>query len=322
MRVGFVGTGSMGSPVARRLLEAGHELFVHDVRPEAAAGLVASGAIWCDRPAAVASRAEVVLLSLPSHVEVEAVCFGADGVLGAATPGTTLIDLTTVSVSLVPRLVEAQRTHGIRYLTAPVSQGVDNAALGRLSIFVGGDPADHERCLPLLRTIATVVVHTGDHVSAMAAKLLTNLLWYVNAAAIGEALVLGARAGIDLPTLQHVVLNSCGTSWVAEHDIPSIYDGSFDPTFTTRLCTKDLRLIGELAASLDVPIEVGEVAQRVFRRAEERYGGDSPELSVVRLLQEATGTSLQTAPAPAVPPGGISASGPGPSCAATSPPTR
>jgi 3-hydroxyisobutyrate dehydrogenase-like beta-hydroxyacid dehydrogenase len=214
-------------------------------------------------------------------------------VLSAIRPGTYLIDLTTVSISLIPRLVEAQQEHGVRYLTSPVSQGVDNAHLGKLSVYVGGERADYEACLPIFQTIGSVIIYTGDHASAMAAKLLTNLLWYINAAAIGEALVLGAKSGIELPVLQEVILNSCGTSWVADHDIPSIYAGTFDPTFTTRLCTKDLRLISELATTLNVPVELGATVEQIFRRAENRYGGDSPELSVVRALQELTGTNLQ-----------------------------
>jgi len=293
MRIGFIGTGQMGNPVAGRLLDAGHELLVHDVRREATENLVAAGATWCDTPADVAGQVDAVLLSLPSHVEVEQVCFGDRGVLTTITPGTFLIDLTTVSVSLVPRLVAAQSTHAVRYLSAPVSQGVDNARLGRLSVFIGGAAEDVEACRPLFDTVATMVIHTGDQVTAVAAKLLTNLLWYINAAAIGEALVLGAKAGIELGTLQQVVLNSCGTSWVAEHDIPSIYDGTFDTTFTTKLCTKDLRLIAELADRFDVPVEVGATVQQIFRRAENLYGGQSPELSVVRFLQETTGVALQ-----------------------------
>lgn len=293
MKIGFIGTGSMGNPVAERLLGADHELFVHDVRKEAAENLVAAGATWCDDPADVAGQVDAVVLSLPSHVEVESVCFGVDGLLTTVRPGTFLVDLTTVSVSLVPRLVETAATHSLRYLAAPVSQGVDNARLGKLSIFVGGDAADVEAFRPVFDAVATEVIHTGDQQTSVAAKLLTNLLWYVNAAAIGEALVLGAKSGIELGTLQQVVRNSCGTSWVAEHDIPSIYDGSFDTTFTTKLCTKDLRLIAELADRFDVPIEVGATVQQIFRRAENLYGGDSPELSVVRFLQDTTATVLQ-----------------------------
>jgi 3-hydroxyisobutyrate dehydrogenase-like beta-hydroxyacid dehydrogenase len=293
MKIGFIGTGSMGNPVAERLLGAGYELFVHDVRRDATTNLVDAGATWCPNPADLAARVDVVLLSLPSHVEVESVCFGVDGLLTTIRPDSYLVDLTTVSVSLVPRLVQTRTTHAVRYLAAPVSQGVDNARIGKLSVFVGGDPADVEACRPLFDAVATTVIHTGDPLTAVAAKLLTNLLWYINAAAIGEALVLGAKSGIDLATLQQVVLNSCGTSWVAEHDIPSIYDGSFDTTFTTKLCTKDLRLIAELADRFDVPIEVGSTVQQIFRRSENLYGGESPELSVVRFLQDTTGTVLQ-----------------------------
>jgi len=293
MKIGFIGTGSMGNPVAERLLEAGHELFVYDVRKEATENLVAAGATGCGDPAEAAAEADAVMLSLPSQLEVEAVCFGVDGLLATIRPGTFLVDLTTVSVSLVPRLVETGTTHSLRYLAAPVSQGVDNAKLGKLSVFVGGAEEDVEAFRPVLDAVATTVIHTGDQQTAVAAKLLTNLLWYINAAAIGEALVLGAKSGIDLSTLQQAILNSCGTSWVAEHDIPSIYDGSFDTTFTTKLCTKDLRLIAELADRFDVPIEVGATVQQIFRRAENLYGGDSPELSVVRFLQDTTGTSLQ-----------------------------
>jgi 3-hydroxyisobutyrate dehydrogenase len=293
MKIGFIGTGSMGNPVARNLQEAGHELFVHDLDKSATENLRAAGAIWCENASEVAKRVEIVLLSLPSQVEVESVCFDSDGLFSTIRPGTYLIDLTTVSVSLIPRLVEAQQAYGIHYLASPVSQGVDNARIGKLSIFVGGDQADYEHCLPIYNTISTTTIRTGDHFSAMSAKLLTNLLWYINAAAIGEALVLGAKSGIALPVLQEVVLNSCGTSWVADHDIPSIYDGSFDPTFTTKLCTKDLGLISELATKLKVPVELGATVEQIFRRAENVYGGDSPELSVVRHLQEVTGTNLQ-----------------------------
>ncbi|MGL5809038.1 MAG: NAD(P)-dependent oxidoreductase [Nocardioides sp.] len=294
MRIGFVGTGSMGAPIAANLIAAGHRLVVHDRRPAAVTDLVAAGARHCADLADLARHSDVVMLSLPSQVEVEQVCLGPEGILGQMRLDAMLVDFSTVSVALVRRLVDAQAAHGFRYLAAPVSQGVDNARLGALSIFVGGDGADVRRCRPLFDRIAHTVLHTGDQFSALAAKLLTNLLWYVNAAAIGEALLLGAKSGIAVESLRSVVMNSCGSSWVADHDIPSIYDGSFDPSFTLGLCRKDLRLIRELAAVHAVPDEFAELAERVFQRALDRYGPEAPELSVVRLLQESTGTDLQT----------------------------
>jgi len=293
-RIGFIGTGNMGRPVAHRLLDAGHPLAVHDLRPEATDSLVAAGADRRDGPAAVAADADLVFLCLPSHIEVEQVCLGAGGLFPALRPGTVLVDLSTVSVDLIPRLVQAAADHDVRYLTCPVSQGVDNAWRGRLSLFVGGAPADVEHVRPVLTAIATTVLHTGDHGTAMAAKLLTNLLWFVNAAAIGEALVLGAAAGIDPATLPDVVRNSCGDSWVAQHDFPSILAGTWDPTFSTRLCQKDLGLIGGLADRLDLRLDLHPLVAGLFDRAAATYGPDSPELSVVRWWQDTTGVRLQT----------------------------
>jgi 3-hydroxyisobutyrate dehydrogenase-like beta-hydroxyacid dehydrogenase len=151
----------MGNPVAMNLLTAGHDLSVHDLDPSATDNLVAAGAAWCEDAAQAARSADVVLLSLPSHLEVEDVCFGAGGVFSTIRPGSYLIDLTTVSISLIPRLVQAQPTYGVRYLTSPVSQGVDNARAGKLSVFVGGDRADYEHCRPIYDTISTTTNHTG-----------------------------------------------------------------------------------------------------------------------------------------------------------------
>ena len=128
--------------------------------------------------------------------------------------------------------------------------------------------------------------------SAVAAKLLINLLWFINAASIGEALAIGVKSGIDLPTLRKVIINSCGNSWVAEHDISSIYNGHYDPSFTMKLCCKDLGLIQELSEGLNVPIEMGALAEQIFKRARDIYGEDSPELSIVKHIEEVTSIKL------------------------------
>ena len=292
MNIGFIGTGSMGNPIALNLLKAGHSLFINDTNSQAYQNLVSAGAVACITPAEVAQAAETIFLSLPSHVEVAEVCFAEQGLLTTIQKDTFLIDLTTVSIQIIPQLEAAEIQHSFHYLTSPVSEGVDNAKIGKLSIFVGGKKEDYENCLPVYRSIAKEIIYTGDHFSAIAAKLLTNLLWFINAAAIGEALILGAKSGIDLPTLQRVILNSSGNSWVASHDIPSIYNGSYDPSFTTKLCCKDLRLIYELATQLNIPLEIGSLVEQIFRRASNVYGEDSPELSVVKYLEDITHTSL------------------------------
>jgi 3-hydroxyisobutyrate dehydrogenase len=291
--VGIVGTGSMGRTVARRVLEGGYRLRVHDARPDAVKELASLGATACPDPKALGDDCDVVLLSLPSHVEVEQVCFGERGVLRSLRRGGVLINLTTGSVRQLPSLAETERSHGIHYVTAPVSQGVDNAALGRLSTFVGGTEQAYRLALPVLATFCTDVIYLRDHLAAMAAKLVTNLSWYVNAALLPELLALSVRAGIRLEEVQDVLSTSCGDSWVVRHDVPSVLRGTYDPTFTLALAVKDLRLISELSELLDIPIEVGTVAQAAFRRAHLLYGPDAPELSPARFMEQLTGVQLR-----------------------------
>jgi 3-hydroxyisobutyrate dehydrogenase len=282
----------MGRPVALRVLAGGYRLRVHDARPEAVEELASLGATACADPEALAGGCDLVLLSLPSHVEVEQVCFGERGILRSLRRGGVLVNLTTGSVRQLPRLAEIERSHGIHYVTAPVSQGVDNAALGRLSTFVGGTEQAYRLALPVLATFCTDVIYLREHLAAMAAKLVTNLSWYVNAALLPELLALSVKAGIRLEEAQGVLSSSCGDSWVVRHDVPSVLQGTYDPSFTLALAVKDLRLIGELSEILDIPLEVGTVAQTAFRRAHLLYGPDAPELSPARFVEELTGVQL------------------------------
>lgn len=293
IKIGFIGVGNMGNPMCANLIKAGFPTTVHDVRRERAEDLVALGATWADSPADAASLADVVVLCLPSEREVEAVALGAAGVLFAMRPGTSLIDTSTSAPELVRRMAEVGSARGIAVLDAPVSGAVDGARNGTLAIFVGGDRVVVERHRPVFDALGTRIFHAGPLGAGLAAKLLTNLLWYVHAAAIGEAMVLGVRAGIDLLMIKDIIEASCGTSWVATHDIPTIYRGDYDTSFSLELCAKDLRLIMQLGRMLGVPLELGGHAEDIFRRARDRYGAAAGELSVVRLVEDAVGVRLE-----------------------------
>ena len=295
MHVGFIGLGNMGNPMAHNVLRAGFSLTVHDLRPAAAAGLLDEGARWADTPAAVARETETVILSLPGPPQVEAVMGGEDGVLAGLQPGATWIDMSTSSRQLFRRLAGDVQERGAHALDAPVTGAVDGAQRGALTIFVGGDAAVLDRQRPVLEAMGRTIFHAGPLGAGLAAKLLTNLLWFIHAAALGEGLVLGARAGIDLPVLWEIIKSSAGNSWVAQHDTPSVFRGDYDPSFTLDLCCKDLGLIHDLGAELDVPLELGALAEQIFHRARVTYGGDRGEMHVVKLLEDATGTPLQVA---------------------------
>ena len=292
-KIFFIGVGNMGNPMAVNLVKAGYEVSVFDVARTKADNLIALGAKWVDSIAAGASQADVVMASLPGPVQVRDVMLGEHGVLAHVKAGTTVIDTSTSAVELVRELVALAQTKQVDFLEAPVTNAVDMAALGRLSIFVGGDAACFEKHKPIFEVIGEKIFHVGQPGNGATIKLLTNLLWFVSAAAIGEGLMLGAKAGIPLHTVWEAIKSSAGNSWVAEHDVPSIFAGHYDPSFSLALCCKDLGLIIDIAKSQGYELPMGGMAQSLFQQAMKTYGPDAAELHVVKLLEERVGHMLR-----------------------------
>jgi 3-hydroxyisobutyrate dehydrogenase-like beta-hydroxyacid dehydrogenase len=292
-RLFFIGVGNMGNPMAANLLKAGYPLTVHDISPEKAQNLISLGAVWADSIAAGCANADVVMASLPGPPQVREVMLGEHGVLAHAQPGASIIDTSTSAVELVQELVALAHSKGLGFLEAPVTNAVDMAALGRLSIFVGGEQALFEQHKALFEVIGEKIFHVGAPGNGATIKLLTNLLWFVSAAAIGEGLMLGAKAGIPLHTVWEAIKSSAGNSWVAEHDVPSIFAGHYDPSFSLALCCKDLGLINQIAKNQGYELPMGSKAQALFQEAMQTYGPDAAELHVVKLLEERVGHLLR-----------------------------
>ena len=291
--VAFIGVGNMGNPMAANLVRAGYDVTVLDSMSEKTANLVALGAKAAHSVAQAVAQADVVMASLPGPPQVSQVMLGTDGVLAHVRSGATVIDTSTSSVELVQRLVQKAGERGIQFLEAPVTNAVDMAVLGRLSIFVGGDKDCYDRHLPIFLVIGEKIFHCGKPGNAATVKLLTNLLWFVGAATIGEALMLGAKAGVPLNVVQEAITSSAGDSWVARHDIPSIFAGHYDPSFSLALCCKDLGLVNQIAQSQGYSLPMGAHAQTLFEEARSRYGDDAAELHVVKLLEERVGMLLR-----------------------------
>ena len=292
-QVFFVGIGNMGNPMAANLIKAGYKVSVFDVTPSKADNLLALGATWAQSLTQGAAAADVVMASLPGPAQVREVMLGESGVLAAMKPGTCVIDTSTSAVDLVRELVTLAKGLHVDFLEAPVTNAVDFAALGRLSIFVGGDAACFEKHRPIFDVVGEKIFHVGAPGNGATIKLLTNLLWFVSAAAIGEGLMLGAKAGVPLETVWEAIKSSAGNSWVAEHDVPSIFAGHYDPSFSLALCCKDLGLIHDIAQSQGVNLPMAGAAQALFQQAKQTYGEQAAELHVVKLLEEQAGLLLR-----------------------------
>jgi len=293
MKIGFIGLGTLGTHMSRHVLEAGHELTVYDIRPEAVEVLTRLGAAPAANPRAVAGSVETVITSLPGPPQVEQVFFGPDGVLAGARPGMTLIDMSTSDPDQTRRIIEAAASRGVEVLDAPVTLGAERAATASLTIFVGGKKDVVDRHMPVLRAIGNTVLHVGPAGTAQTVKLITNQVFFVNAIALGEGLVTGVKAGIPLMTLWNAINSSAGGSWMCENYASFIFSGDYHRTFTMDLCCKDLTLIGDLARAQDVPVPMTALAEQIYRHARHVYGGNEGELSPIRMLEDATGVSLR-----------------------------
>jgi len=293
--IAFIGVGNMGNPMAANLIKAGHHVTVMDRAVEKTQNLAALGAKVANNIQEAVQGADVIFASLPGPAQVREVMLGSSGpgLIDCVKKGSVVIDTSTSAPDLVKQIVAKAKTLGVDFLEAPVTNAVDFAALGRLSIFVGGDEGAYQRCLPLFNVIGEKIFYVGQPGNGATVKLLTNLLWFVSAATIGEGLMLGAKAGVPLHTVWEAIKSSAGNSWVAEHDVPSIFAGHYDPSFSLALCVKDLTLINDIAKSQGYSLKMGEMAKSLFQEAVDKYGEQAAELHVVKLLEERVGLFLR-----------------------------
>ena len=276
MQLGFVGTGTMGAPMAGCLIEAGHHLTVYDLRPEAAAALCARGARPADSPSEVARQSEVVFTSLPGPREVEfAALEPSTGILAGFHAGCAYID-------------EACRTRGIDMLDAPVS--------GRpptMTVMVGGDEPVFARYRSLFAAMAGNVFYAGGAGAGCIAKLVTQYLGYTNFVAALEGMLIGAKAGIDLSTLAKIVPLSAGASRTFDNIPRSVLTGSFSAGGTLDIVAKDLDLACELARAVGAPAHLGLLAHDVLARAQAEGWGQHGFPVAARVLEAMAGTELR-----------------------------
>ena len=295
MKVAFIGLGHMGAPMSRNVLAAGHDLVVHDLRRDAAAGLLAEGAAWADSPRAAGAGREAVITMLPGPPAVEQVLLGPDGLLDGMEPGSVWIDMST-SIPAMADKVRALAGDRLTVLDAPVAGGVTGARDGTLQIFVGGPAEDYQRLRPLLETMGDRerILHVGSHGAGYTVKLMLNLLWFAYVTLTAEALTIGVRAGVDVATLRRSLLTSAAAGHFLEHDVLSVLErGDFDDSFALALACKDLGLAVDLARETGVPAEMSAMVEQIYRRARAQYGDQGGQMLPMKLIEDLTATPLR-----------------------------
>jgi 3-hydroxyisobutyrate dehydrogenase len=296
MRVAFVGLGNMGGPMCGHLVSAGFDVRAFDLDAGALARATAAGARPATDVADCARGAEVLITMLPAPPQVEAVLLGAEGAIAALAPGSLAIDMSTSSTAVGARVLAAARERGVDVLDAPVAGQSIGAKAGSLAIYVGGPRDAFERALPLFQEMGDPdrIFHLGSHGAGYTVKLLLNLLWFIEAVAVGEVLSVGVRAGVALEQLHGALVGSPANSVFLERDVRMVLDdGDYDDAFPMRLVTKDLGLAVDLAREAGVPAELSALVEQIHRRARAVYGDEAGEISAVRLYEDVAGVSLR-----------------------------
>ena len=284
MNIGFIGLGIMGAPMAGHLIAAGHSLFLKTRRsvPEA---LLAAGGTACATAAAVAERADTIILMLPDTPDVEQVLFGADGVAGGLSPGKTVIDMSSIAPLATKDFAARIAERGGAYLDAPVSGGEVGAKNAALSIMVGGEPEAFERARPLFEAMGKTVTHVGPVGAGQVAKVANQIIVALTIEAVAEGLLFASKAGADPAKVRQAITGGLATSRILELHGARMIERTFDPGFRIGLHQKDLNLALEGARTLGLSLPATALAQQLFSACVAQGGAAWDHSAMVKALE-------------------------------------
>jgi 2-hydroxy-3-oxopropionate reductase len=291
--IGFIGLGIMGKPMARNLMKAGHRLTVFDVAPEAVEGIVSEGAARGASAAEAAAAAEIVITMLPDGPQVEEAILGPKGVLEGAKPGTLVIDMSSISPLSAQKAGAACAAKGVEFLDAPVSGGEPGAIAGTLAIMVGGKPETFEKAVPVLKAMGATVTLTGPVGAGNVTKLANQIMVACNIAAMGEALVLATKAGLDPEVVFNAVKGGLAGSNVLNAKAPMVIARNFKPGFRIKLHQKDLRNALLAAESMKVSLPMTSMVQQILMALMNDGKGDYDHSGIVTFIEGMAGVEVK-----------------------------
>lgn len=291
--IGFIGLGSLGEGLCNSLVQAGYPVTVNDLNKTLASRLLAAGAGWADSTADACRDADVVITVLPSPAVSRKVVEGPGGVFDHLKSGGTWIEMSTTDMEDLLRLAEVAKSKGISVLECPVTGGVHLANSGEITVLVGGEENTFKKAEPMLATMGGEIIYLGKMGNASVVKVVTNMLAFIHLIAAGEAMMLPAKYGVDPDATYRAIRASSGNSFVHETESKLVLSGSYNVKFTMDLACKDLGLVNGIAEKLGVPLELGSMAQQIFRRARGLMGGNAQSPEVVRMIERACNLELR-----------------------------
>jgi 2-hydroxymethylglutarate dehydrogenase len=268
MKLGFIGTGQMGKPMAHNLLKAKHSLSVYARHPEKVSDLQSAGASFLASPAEVAKASELLILCLPTDAEVDAVIGGEAGILAGASAGALILDATTGTPAAAERVAQVLKTKGVDYIDAPISGGVKGAVEAKLTFMAGGDGKTIDRAVPLMEVMGTTVFRVGPVGTGRMVKALNQIITGMNVLILCESVVLAKKAGITPERVFEILSKCSANSFHLQNKLPQfIIPGKFDGGFRIDLMIKDLEIALQAAKEMGTPLMLTGMATQVYRAA-------------------------------------------------------
>lgn len=292
-RIGFIGLGIMGEPMCRNLMKAGYACTVNTRTKSRAKKLLSEGAVWADSPEETAGQSDVIITIVTDTPDVEKVILGENGIIEGISPGSVVIDMSTISPSATRTMAAVLREKGADMLDAPVSGGDTGAIAGTLSIMVGGRQEVFDRCLPVFEAMGKSINLIGDHGAGQMTKLCNQVAVSVANLAMAEALLLAAKAGLDMEKMLAAISGGAAGSWQLTNLAPRIIKRDFDPGFMVKLQQKDLRLVLGAASELGLGLPGASLAHQLFNAVEAAGEGDEGTQALVKSLERMSGVEVR-----------------------------
>ncbi|MFC1908152.1 2-hydroxy-3-oxopropionate reductase [Chloroflexota bacterium] len=293
-KIGFIGLGIMGMPMARNLLKAGFEVVAYNRTKSKAEVLVKEGAKKADSPQEVTRECSIVITMVSDTPDVKEVILGPNGIIEGIKPDSIVIDMSTISPIATREIATCLKEKGVHMLDAPVSGGEQGAINGTLSIMVGGDAPIFERCKPVFETMGKNIIHVGSSGIGQTVKLMNQILVAGNLNAVVEALVFGQKAGVDLAKAIDAVKGGAAGSWQLTNLGPCMIRRDFNPGFMVDLIQKDLNLVMETSGAMKIPLPVASLVHQMFYSLQSSREGKSGTQALVKALEKIAGVEVKS----------------------------
>ena len=289
--IGFIGLGIMGKPMVRNLMNAGNSVTVYDIVGTAVEEMVTEGAIPASSSSEVASKNSLIITMVPDSADSEAAILGANGVLEGAASGSVVIDMSSIAPASSQKIAAGCETQGVDFLDAPVSGGEPGAISGTLAIMVGGKKDVYDRYVDVFAPMGNATF-CGDYGAGNTTKLANQIMVAINIAAVGEALVLAKKAGLDPNVVFEAVKGGLAGSNVLNAKGPMMIEGNFNPGFRIRLHQKDLNNALQTARELSVPLPFTSLAQQVIGSLMNEGKGDADHSAIANFIEDMAQTKI------------------------------